>query len=132
MRASFDKLSSLGVEIQIITFDSVFLAHDYVKYTEVTWPLLRDESKELYVEYGMMIGSWWSIVGPVAIWKYLKLIFAGRKLQKSGKDYRQLGGDVLVDPDGIIRLHHVSTSPHDRPEVESIIEVVESHHSESQ
>ena len=39
-------------------------------------------------------------------------------------DVYQLGGDVLIDPEGTIRLHHVSRIPIDRPSVESLLEVV--------
>ena len=39
-------------------------------------------------------------------------------------DVYQLGGDVLIDSSGSIRLHHVTRIPVDRPEVESILEIV--------
>ena len=33
-------------------------------------------------------------------------------------------GDVLIDPAGVVRLHHASRGPADRPTVESILQVV--------
>ena len=45
---------------------------------------------------------------------------------KPGEDWRQMGGDVLIDPSGIVRLHFVSSDPHDRPSLEEIFATVES------
>jgi hypothetical protein len=45
-------------------------------------------------------------------------------LQNSNGDVVQLGGDILIDPGGYVRLHHVGKSPADRPTVKSILGVV--------
>jgi len=100
------------------------MARSYVEQTNLKWPLLIDESKDLYRAYSMERGSWWSIVGPVSIWKYVTLLLRGRKLQKSGSDYQQLGGDILIDPSGVVRMHYVSSNPHDRPSPESILKII--------
>ena len=68
--------------------------------------------------------SHWTLYSPTSIWHYLSLIMRGRRLQKPGSDWHQLGGDVLVDPEGILRMYFVSTSPHDRPTVAAILDVV--------
>jgi hypothetical protein len=49
----------------------------------------------------------------------------GRWPQKSSAESSQRGGDVLIDPTGFIRLHHIGRTPADRPPVERIIEAVE-------
>ncbi len=69
-------------------------------------------------------GRWWAIYGPASVWHYLKLIFRGKRLQRPGADWRQFGGDVLIDPHGTVRMHFVSTSPHDRPAVDEILQRV--------
>ena len=91
----------------------------------MTWPLLSDIDRSLYAAYGMGRADWWSIYGPSSIWHYLKLLASGRRLEKPGSDYRQLGGDVLIDPGGVVRLHFVSDSPHDRPEAETILDLIQ-------
>ena len=100
------------------------MALAYVKSTQLAWPLLVDSELALYSAYGMGRGSWWSIYNPASIWKYIKLILGGQAPGRPGSDWRQLGGDVLIDPKGIVRIHHVSTDPHDRPTVDSIIETI--------
>ena len=91
---------------------------------KIEWPLLRDADMQLYRRYGMHRGHWWDLFGPGSIWKYLKLIFSGHRPGQPGKDWQQLGGDILIDPDGIIRLHYVSETPHDRPDVDQILQQI--------
>ena len=119
------ELDELDVRVKVITFDADFLAMAYVKKTNLTWPLLQDPEQELYKAYGMTHANWWSIYGLPSIWRYLKLMFRGHMPGKPGKDWSQLGGDVLIDPSGIVRLHHVSTSPHDRPSIGTLLATVE-------
>ncbi len=97
------------------------MARAYLVEMRMAWPMLLDPDQVTYRDYGMTRGNWWSLYGPVSIWNYLKLMTGGRKPGKAGKDWRQLGGDVLIDPDSIVRINHVSHTPHDRPAVESIL-----------
>lgn len=124
MRLQERKLEQLGVRVAVVTFDHSPLAKNYVKQTGLSWPLLLDEERKLYAAYGLERLDAWSIYGPASVWHYLQLIFRGRKIAKPGRDYRQAGGNVIVDPNGLIRFHHVSTSPHDRPAVEELLGVV--------
>ena len=101
------------------------MARSYAEQTKLPWPLLVDSDRQLYQAYGMERADWWSIYGPSSIWHYMKLIFGrGRRIEKPGSDYRQLGGDVLIDPAGLVKFHYVSESPHDRPEVQEILDYV--------
>ena len=100
LRQRKDEIDSLGLKIKIVTFDADFLAMAYAKKSKLTWPLLLDEEQQLYEAYGMKKASWWAIYKPVSIWKYLKLMLVGQMPWKMGKDWRQLGGDVLIDPNG--------------------------------
>ena len=72
----------------------------------------------------MTKGSWWALGSPLRITRYLADIFSGAIPGKKGKDIRQLGGDIVIDPDGIIRLFHPSQHPHDRPRASEITELV--------
>ena len=110
----------------MVTFDADWMASAYVEQTGLPWPLLVDRDRQLYRGYQMDRAGWWAIYGPSSIWAYLSLIFSGRKIERPGSDWRQLGGDVLIDPSGIVRLHFASVSPHDRPSPDRILAVVES------
>ena len=111
--------------VKVITFDADFMSVAYVKKTGLPWPLLQDSEQELYNAYGMIRGSWWSIYGLPSIVRYLSLIVKGTMPGRPGKDWRQLGGDVLIDPEGVVRLHYISEGPHDRPSVQTLLSVIE-------
>lgn len=124
MRQREDELNELGVKVVIVTFENDAMAQAYREQTQLEWPILIDAARDVYSAYGMERGGWWDILGPSAWWAYAKLLWNGRKLEKSGSDIRQLGGDVLVDPQGIVRLHYVGRGPADRPPVEDLLAVV--------
>jgi hypothetical protein len=109
------------VKVVVVTFEAGFLARAYVQDTGLRWPLLIDTQRELYRAYGMLEADFWDIWGPRTWWAYLREIARGRLPKKSGGDISQRGGDVLVDPDGIVQLHHVGRGPGDRPSARSIL-----------
>lgn len=119
-------VESLGVSVVVVTFESPAIAGNYARQTGFPWPILLDESRKLYRAYGMRRGGWWAVLGPSSWWGYLKLLLRGRKLRRPTDDIYQLGGDVLIDPPGTVRLHYVSRIPIDRPSVESLLDVVRS------
>jgi hypothetical protein len=115
---------TLGLSICVITFDDKSIAQSYARETQVSWPLIVDADRTLYHAYGMERGTAWQIYGPQAIWSYIKLLSRGRRLQRSASDYHQLGGDVLIDPNGIVRLHYIGEGPHDRPPISDLLAAI--------
>ena len=129
MRQREAELDALHVQVVVVTFQSGLLVDAYIRETELRWPILIDKSLELYQAYGMERGRWQDIWGPATWWTYLKLLVRGRRLQRvsadgSSADVNQLGGDVLIDPSGIVQLHHVGKGPADRPSVDSLLDVI--------
>lgn len=121
MREHEEELSKRNVKIIVVTFENGYFARRYVKETSLSWPLLVDESREMFRNYGMLSASFWDIWGPKT-WKvYLREMIKGKRLVKSEGDIYQRGGDVLIDPTGIVRLHHIGEGPADRPTVEMIM-----------
>lgn len=125
LRQQQERLDELQIDVKVVAFDNDVMAMAYVKSTGLQWPLLLDTDRELYAQYGMHRGSWWDIYSPTSIAKYIRLMIGGKKPGKPGSDWQQMGGDVLIDPDGIVRIHHVSTNPHDRPTAEEILSIVD-------
>ncbi len=113
--------SRCNVKIAVITFENESLARRYVEETFLSWPLLIDVNRETYRNYGMLSAAFWDVWGPKTWWVYLKEIVKGQKLRKSTGDIFQRGGDVLIDPTGIVRLHHIGRGPSDRPTVDEIL-----------
>jgi hypothetical protein len=110
-----------NVKIVLVTFEAGYLAQKYVEDTSLPWPLLVDDTRETYRNYGMLSASFWDVWRPKTWWAYLKEIVKGKKIAKSGGDIYQRGGDVLIDPGGTVRLHHVGVGPGDRPAVEALL-----------
>ncbi len=113
-----------NTKVVVVTFEAGFLAQQYVTETQLSWPLLIDESQATYQSYGMLSASFWDIWGPKTWLVYARELFKGAKLQQSAGDIYQRGGDVLIDPDGMVRLHHVGDGPADRPAVELILNMI--------
>jgi hypothetical protein len=123
LREHENELEAVGIKVVIVTFEAGPFAQAYIHDTKLRWALLVDESRDLYSAYGMKRGRWRDLLGPAAWWVYAKLLVRGRRLRYSSGDVKQLGGDVLIDPAGIVRLHHVGAGPADRPCVSSLLEV---------
>ena len=126
LRENEEKLNTYNVKIVVITFASQDIALEYSKKTGISWPILIDESRELYQGYGMLSASFWDIWGPKTWWAYFKEIVQGHKPKKTTGDIYQRGGDVLIDPDGIVRLHYVGDGPVNRPSLDTIFQILES------
>ena len=113
------------VAIAVVTFETDVFAHRYVEETGIAWPLLVDNTKEIYRAYGMWYASVWNIWGFSTWWVYMKLLARGQRLAKSQGDYYQRGGNVLIDPDGVVRFHHIGKGPADRPAVKTLLRMID-------
>jgi hypothetical protein len=83
-----------------------------------------DTEREAYKGFGMkhsLRRSW----GIMTFLYYLKAMLQGEKWRGIRGDSAQLGGDVVVDADGIIKLIHRSDFPIDRPSVDNLLASVE-------
>ena len=124
LRHQQERLDELKINVKIVAFDDEFMAKAYTQQTDLLWPILLDHDRKLYAAYGMEKGTWWDIYNPVSIVRYIGLLLRGRSIGKPGSDWFQMGGDVLIDPNDIVRLQHVSTNPHDRPSVRAVLDTV--------
>lgn len=118
------ELRELNAKVVIVTFKNDYFARRYAEETGLTWPLFIDESRETYRSYGMLTASFWDVWGPKTILAYARSLLRGQKLPQSEGDVYQRGGDVLVDPEGVVRLHHVGSGPADRPAPETILRIM--------
>lgn len=105
----------------VVTFEAGPVALGYAEETALPWPLLVDRDRSLYRGYGMLAASRGDVWNLRTARAYLAALLRGERLARSEGDPYQRGGDVLVDPEGIVRLHHVGAGPADRPPVEEIL-----------
>lgn len=118
------ELNELNVAVAVVTFDAGWVARAYVDETKPSWPVLIDSDRSLYRAYGMAAGRLTKLLGPRAIWFYLKVMLRGGRIRLPTADVKQLGGNVLIDPTGIVRLHVVAEDAAGRPSVDDMLKVV--------
>lgn len=121
MREQKDEFNRHNLKLAVVTFENDYFARAYAAETGLDWPLLIDSDRTLYRGYGMLTASFWDIWGPRSWLAYGRLLLRGETLKPSHADVMQRGGDVLIDPTGIVRLHHIGAGPADRPDVATIL-----------
>jgi alkyl hydroperoxide reductase subunit AhpC len=124
LRDHEEEFSRRNVKIVVVTFEDILLSRSYSENMSLNWPLIMDETRELYRSYEMLSASLWNIWGPKTWLAYLRGIIKGQKLIKSNGDVMQRGGNILIDPNGIVQMHHVGKGPGDRPGIEMIFQVI--------
>lgn len=119
-----DEIERLGLRVAAVTFETPGRARTYVEETQLCWPLLVDTTRSLYHAYGMQRGGFRTIWGIRNWGAYLRLMARGQMPRRPYDDVNQLGGDVLLNPEGVVRLHHISRGPADRPSIDSLLALV--------
>ena len=127
MRHYEEQLSRLNTQVVVVTFEAGYFARSYVEETGLKWPLLVDDKREVYRAYDMLEAGFWDIWGLKTVWAYLKELAHGRFPKHSEGDVSQRGGDVLIDPAGLVRFHHIGQGPGDRPSADVLLEVLQSY-----
>ena len=118
-----DKLKALNTKVIVISYGTFPAAQAWLKETCSPIRLLLDSERVAYRAYGLersFLRSW----GPKTIWQYMRLLAAGRKWRGIQGDSAQLGGDFIVDTNGVIRLAYRSHDPTDRPSVDDLLNLL--------
>lgn len=124
MRSRYDAIKALNAEVVIISFGAEFWVKVWQEQTQAPFPLLLDQERQAYRAYGLeqsVVRSW----GVKNLWYYAKAMLQGQPLHDShGEDTSQLGGDFIIDANGILRYTHPSRDPTDRPAVDALLAVL--------
>lgn len=115
---------SRNAAVLIVSFESGLAIRRYAHDPDLPGPVLSDPERTLYGAYGMLRASTLDVWGPATWWAYARAMAIGLRPRASDADANQRGGNVLIDPAGVVRLHHVGRGPADRPSVESILSVM--------
>ncbi len=118
-----EALDRLGVQTLVVTFEGREAAREYLEETGMPWPLLVDTERWLYRAYNMHAARLRHLWGFATMRAYGREALRGRFPRIPRADTAQQGGNVLIDPAGVVRLHHVGRGPADRPTVASVLAV---------
>lgn len=121
MRERKPELTSLDLQVFIVTFESAASVDRFRKRHDIPWPLLRDPRRVAYRTFGMERDPLRALAAPRTGWYYVRQARRGRLPRMTVSDYAQLGGDVLLSPDGEVCWSHISREPADRAPVERIV-----------
>lgn len=124
MRQRYEEIAGAGGEAIAIGFGPTELLRGLASELDLPFPLLVDPDRSAYGAFGLTRGSFRSVYGPRTLLRYLRLMLRGRRLRRTEADPYQLGGDFVLDREGVIRLAHRSRDPADRPTVDELIEAL--------
>ena len=115
-------LSSRACRVVPVTFSAVVAGEQWIRDTHYPYVLISDKERQLYKKFGLprTIREVWSL----AVVK----MYAEKKAQSvklvpmyEDDDPYQLGGDFIIDGNGVVVMSHPSANPVDRPSVEKIL-----------
>jgi len=115
-----DEFKRLNAEVLVIAFGALPLAQAWLEETCSPFRLLLDPERTVYEAYELersLLRSW----NLKTVRRYVQLMRDGRQWRGIQGDSTQLGGDFIVDADGILRLVYRSRDATDRPPVEQLL-----------
>lgn len=123
LRQHAAELASLNAQVVAISFGTALGAQTWLEETGAPFKLLLDPNRVAYRAYGLehsLVRSWgWNVW-----WRYIELLLVGQKWRGIQGDSGQLGGDFIVDTDGVIRWAYRSHDPTDRPSMNQLLAVL--------
>jgi hypothetical protein len=123
LRDHKDELRALGVRVALVAFSPWEELEHLQSQIPDDWLCLHDPERQVYARYGL---------GRMTIGRVFTLSTVGASLRalrrrvKPGRmhaeDKLQLGGDFLIDAEGMLRFAHYSRDPGDRPSGVDLLE----------
>ena len=118
-----DAIHATNTDVLTVTFGTPYWAKVWLEETQAPMQIWLDPAKQSYETYGMT-ASVWASWGPKNLWYYAKALARGEKMLGNRGDTNQLGGDFIVDSNGIVRFAYPSADPTDRPPVSQLLDVL--------
>lgn len=129
MNAVRDHLDDFGsdTDVVLITFATQPNLAPYLERHDLPFPVLTDPDLTAYNAFGIGRGTIRRVWGWRMVRRYIE-IYREQGFEKPGKateDTLQLGGNFIVDPEGILIYGYWGEGPDDRPAIQELIDTVE-------
>jgi alkyl hydroperoxide reductase subunit AhpC len=119
-----DEIAALNTRVFIISFGTLPAVQQWMNETCTTFTVLLDRERTVYNAYGLE-RSRLRAFSPRTLWFYATRHLRGKQMHSShGDDTSQLGGDFIVDKNGLLRLSYPSHDPVDRPPVQALLDIL--------
>jgi peroxiredoxin len=124
-----DEFEEAGVRLAVIGIGTPADAAEFRRAQGVDLPLLADPDRRTYALAGAKVATLDELVSPRTIWRGLKHTILSRLRLGSIAVHQgrikghaaQLGGVIIVAPDGSVRYAHLSENASDNPPTREVI-----------
>ncbi len=124
MCAREEEFSQFNTRVLIISFGTLPAVREWMQEACRPFTVLLDRERTVYKAYELE-RSFWRSRNLKTRWLYLTTWLSGKEMHSShGDDTSQLGGDFIVDKNGILQLIYPSIDPTDRPDVDDLLSVI--------
>jgi alkyl-hydroperoxide reductase/thiol specific antioxidant family protein len=89
------------------------------------WPVLIDHDRAAYWRWGLRRASRRQLARLDWIRGYARMLLRGDRLSRPGRDVLQLGGDFVIDREGVVVFAHAQSSFDDRPPAGLLVRALE-------
>ena len=129
IHAKRHKFEKADVEVAVIGHGTPAHARDFLNLQNVDFRLLVDPDRKIYELAGAKVATLNELIGPRQIMRGLKATVMSRLKQGSIAVHQgriighaaQLGGVLVVAPDGSVRYAHLSEESGDNPPVREVL-----------
>lgn len=122
-----EQFDAAGAKLVLIGQLAPRHAAHFRRRQKIALPVLADEDRTSYKAAGAKVGSLTEVVGPKVVAKGALTTLRTRKLQGRTLGHpAQLGGAMLVSPDGAIAWSHMARDASDNASPEEILAAIES------
>jgi len=118
LRQSYSDFQQLDAQIVALSTVDLNLLNRFARELQLPFPLLFDEHGNTYHAYSLGKGLAIHARTPL---EFARLVWREKRLYRPVGDMLQVGGDFIVDKNGIIRFAHSSEDPTDRPDVQELL-----------
>lgn len=122
MQQRYEEFRELGAEVVAVSFEPLERLKKQAEDMRLTFPILSDPGLEAYRAYGVRRGSFRDVVNVGAAWQFLKLLFKGRLVVAGHGDIMQLGGDFIINEEGLLKYSHPADRSQDQAAVDVLLE----------
>ena len=122
-----EEFESAGVDVVLIGQATPRHAAHFRRKFELELPVLADKDRESYKAAGAKVATMGELLGPASVSKGIGHAVKSKGAVRQGKVIghpAQLGGAMIVTPDGAVAWSHMSEDASDNAPPEEILEAV--------
>jgi hypothetical protein len=117
-----DRIETAGGLVLAVVFES---PERMLRGVDDPWPVLIDRDRSVYGSWGLRRASRLRLLRPGWVLGYAQMLARGERLALPGSDVLQLGGDFVVDRDGVVVLAAPQLGFDDRPPAGVLVKALE-------